>query len=222
MKKLSLVFFSLIFISGLAVSAQAITYGFDCITNNNPTNAAIGEAQLFVDVTDPGGGSVDFKFYNTGPSDSSITDIYFDITDPSNPSTLLITGISIFAQSAGVSYGLGATPPNLPGGGGITPAFDADYSADSAAPVQPNGVNPGEYVTLRAALAGGKTFNDLLTALATGISSPASSGALRLGIHVQGFEGGGSESFVHIPLPPGVLLLGSGLLGLGLVRRRRP
>ena len=51
------------------------------------------------------------------------------------------------------------------------------------------------------------------------------SGALRIGIHVQGFtidDKSSSESFVnHAPVPATVWLTGSGLVGLGLLRSRR-
>jgi len=53
------------------------TYGFYNITNNNPTNAATGEEQLFVDVAN-GNNQVTFRFRNEGPSPCSITDVYFD------------------------------------------------------------------------------------------------------------------------------------------------
>ena len=49
----------------VASAASAVTLGFSNITGNNATDAAIGEAQLSVDVTDAGGGLVDFKFNNT-------------------------------------------------------------------------------------------------------------------------------------------------------------
>jgi hypothetical protein len=58
--------------------AAAAVLGFGCITNNLPGDCLIAEAQLTVDVTDPGGGQVLFTFSNSGPDDSSITDVYFD------------------------------------------------------------------------------------------------------------------------------------------------
>ena len=59
-------------------SAHAVSMGFDNISGNNAVDAALGEAQLSVDVTDPGGNQVLFTFFNTGPAAASITDIYFD------------------------------------------------------------------------------------------------------------------------------------------------
>ena len=58
--------------------ANAALYSFYNITNNDAGDAAIGEAQLSVDVTDNGGNQVLFTFLNSGPEASSITDVYFD------------------------------------------------------------------------------------------------------------------------------------------------
>jgi hypothetical protein len=54
-------------------------------------------------------------------------------------------------------------------------------------------------------------------------------GDLRIGIHVQSFGNGGSESFVNdpglppsiVPIPAAAWLLGSGLIGLAGVARRK-
>jgi len=51
------------------ISAEAgPTYSFVNITNNDAGNAAIGQAQLFVEVDDPGDNRVVFTFTNTGPN----------------------------------------------------------------------------------------------------------------------------------------------------------
>jgi hypothetical protein len=169
----------------IAIPAQAqTTLGFYNITGNNAGDAAIGEAQLFVDVEDAGGGQVLFTFRNTGPEDSSITDVYFD-----DDNTLFDSIASIDGSGIGVDFSEGATPSNLPGGNPF--GFSADFSADSNPPTQPNGVNPGEWLEILFNLQSGQTFDDVLDAL--------SSGALRIGIHVQGFASGGSESFINEP-----------------------
>jgi hypothetical protein len=203
----------------LALSSWASAgpiYGFYNITGNNPADAATA-GQFDVEVNDAGSHRVDFTFRNAGPAASSITDVYFD------DGTLL--GIAQIFAGPGVSFSQGASPPNLPGGNTLSPAFltSAGFLSDSDPPAQPNGVNPGEWLTIRFNLlnppSGPPDYTDTLAALA--------SGELRIGIHVQGYAGGGSESFVNtavVPLPAaawmGMSLLG-GVGGVGFFRRRR-
>src|SRR5688572_29009692 len=159
-----------------AMAANAVPFAFDCISNNNTTNCATGEAQLSVDVTDAGGGATTFLFSNSGPLASSITDIYFDWLNPG----AALSGGSI-TNYTGVSFSWGASPGDLPAGNNATPDFNANIGADSDAPVSQNGVNPGEFV--------GFTF---ATSFASVLSS-LTSGDLRIGIHVQAFANDGSE-----------------------------
>ena len=73
-------------------------------------------------------------------------------------------------------------------------------------------MNPGETLGLVFALLGGSDFDDVLNALA--------GGQLLIGIHVQAFASGGSESFINvapIPVPAAFLLYGSGLALVGFV-----
>ena len=188
---------------------QAVTLSFDCITGNVAGDCTIGEAQLSVEVTDAGLGLALFTFYNSGANASSIADVYFD------DGTLL--GIaSIDNSDPGVDFATGASPPNLPGANNASPPFVAGFSADSNPPVQPSGVNPGESLGITFDLQSGGTFADVLAELANG--------ELRIGIHVQGYATGGSESFVNnpVPVPAAVWLFGPGLLGLvGVARRKR-
>lgn len=202
-----------------AVPLQAVTLTFTSITNNIAVDAAIGEAQLTVEVTDEGS-KVLFTFINAGPLASSITDVYFD--DGS-----LLELASIDNSDPGVSFSQPATPGELPSANTASPPFETtmDFSADSDSPMlQQNGVNPGESLGIRFNLVGGQTFADVLADLADG--------TLRVGIHVQGydrvegFEEEGSESFVTVngvpngpvngvPEPATIFLLGMGLLGVG-------
>jgi len=173
-------------------SAHATTeqwYSFDIsCSNTNPANVATGAAQLFVRVSEgPGANQATFRFVNTGPSASSITDIYFD--DGS-----LLGIASITDSGAGVDFSQFASPPNLPAGHDCTPDFDvtAGFLADSNPPTQPNGVNAStEYLDITFSLQGGQTFDDVIAELSTG--------ALRIGVHVQAFGDGGSESFINSP-----------------------
>jgi MYXO-CTERM domain-containing protein len=196
----------------IAVTASAHAsniYGFVPVTNNVVADANAGVAQLTMDVSaGPGLNQVSFTFNNAGPAAMSITDVYFD------DGTLL--GIASIFNGTGVSFSPGTTPPNLPGGNLLTPAFQttSGFSADSNPPIQPNGVNPGETLTIVFDLLSGQTFADTIAAL------NSTGDHLRVGLHVQGFAGGGSEGFVNqVPAPGAFGLLGLG--GLVALRRRR-
>jgi hypothetical protein len=197
----------------LATSVSAApTYTFQNITNNNATNAATGESQLSVELVDLGGNSVEFLFLNSGPLASSITDIYFD-----NGNLGTLSGPIGFTDALGtVSFAAGAAPGNLPGGNDVDFDTTSGLSVDSDAPVQPNGINPGEQLGLT--LSG--DYTDVVNQIAAG--------NLRIGIHVQGFANGGSESFVNnppttsvVPAPGSILLSGIGISIVGLLRNRK-
>ena len=116
-------------------------------------------------------------------------------------------------NGSGVSFSWGASPANLPGSQGLNPVFTANLAADSNAPTQPNGVNPGEQVTFR-----------FLTGYA-GAASDLYAGNLRVGVHAQGFANGGSESLVSlaapVPEPGNIAMMLAGLAFVGVVVRRR-
>jgi hypothetical protein len=177
-----------------------VSFSYSC-TNNNAADVAGSLGQFSVVLTDLGntgtGGapSASFKFYNIGDYQSSITDIYFDDG--------VLLGIADVINGPGVSFSEGASPGDLPGRNECDPPFETtvDFLADSDPPVQPNGVNntpAGEYVEIIFDLDNPQdpdsnpTWDDLIAQL--------SDGTLRIGIHVQGYASGGSESFVTGPM----------------------
>ncbi len=218
MKKLfrAMAFAAAALLASASGADAAVSYSFTGVSNNSPTSTAIGEANLSMMVSDNGGGYVRFDFYNSGPEASSITDVYFD--DAVDPS-LFVTPISQIINSSGVSFSEGARPGNLPSGGDFTAT--RGLTADSDAPVSFNGVNPGETLGLILQLDNGNNFNDVLTAL--------SDSTLRVGIHVQAFSNGQSESFINnpggsppaVPEPSSLAIIGLGALFAGRRLRQR-
>jgi hypothetical protein len=204
-----------------AYAAPAVL-NFYGITSNDPTGNAVadGVANLRAEVSDIGGDSVRFKFTNNS-NYSSLTDVYF-----ADGALLGISGIS---SSSGVSYtGGSAAPPDLPGGNSVSPAFQTTvgFLADADSPPPKNGVQTGEWLVIDFLLKSGKTFADVLAALALPGSIPTDATPwLRVGLHVQSFTGGFSESFINSPIPEpetyAMLLAGLGLVGFAARRRKQ-
>jgi hypothetical protein len=206
--------------AGGASAEMAYCYQFRSITNNSAVDSATGQHQLRMFVspagqTPTGSNLVDFRFENIGPDPCAITDIYF------YDGWLL--GIWQIDSSAGVTFDDNAKPEWLAGyrGGDPSQVFSNLFSADSNSAVQLNGVNPGEWLNIRFELKGPATIANVISDLA---KPPRDFYRLVVGLHVQGFADGGSESFVHdqagavvVPVPPaiwgGVGLMG--VLGLG-------
>jgi hypothetical protein len=184
--------------------AGGLTLGFACVTRNLAGDCAVGEAQLGVAISEPSPGVILFQFANAGPTPSSITDVYFD----NGP----LAALSLILDTPGsVEFSPFASPPNLPGASALSPSFETahGFSADSDAPARSMGVNPGESLGILFPLQPGKGFAELGASLGDG--------TLRIGVHVQGFSGGGSESFVNLPPPLWPVPEPLGLTGFALL-----
>jgi hypothetical protein len=227
---------SLLSLSASIAKADSVVMGFDNISANRVADATTGEAQLSVTMTDLGFNvargkhQVEFRFANSGPNASSITDVYFD------DGTLF--GIaSITDSGSGVSFSQGASPGDLPSGNSLDPDFETSqgFLADSDPAAQPNGVNPGEWLAIVFDLLPAKNFQSVKGALLN--PDPSQGDSLRIGIHVQGFARGGSETFVNtppdddtgtpsaVPEPSSLALLSIAtlaMMGYPLRRRRKP
>lgn len=193
-----------------AAQAHAVSFNLLCTTPESPGDCAIIETQLSLEVTDPGGGQVQFVLANAGPDASSVARIYFD-DDNGRLGTLAS------AVGCGTSFSTrGPGPGDLPGGVN----FSADITLNAAAAPSKNGVNPGESLTILFDIASG-TFADIIDDMTDGDETSAS---LRVGTHVISLASGGSEGTQSVVIPePGTLaLLAVGCTGLALapVRRR--
>jgi hypothetical protein len=217
-----------------AQAHASTTLGFYGLTSNDPGGNAVidGEASLRVEVIDLGGNEVRFLFTNDSDF-SSLTDVYF-----ADGALLGISNIewSSFGQ---VAFSSPATPANLPAANLATPSFQvtAGFSADSDSPVAKNGVQnsdvTGEWLAIDFNLINGKTYDDVIAALAL----PVGGDWLRIGLHVQGYPCGTpgctgtySESFLnnaYVSSAPemqsyALILAGIGLIALATRGRKRP
>lgn len=200
-------------VAGGASAGGAFTsYSFTGVTNNNAANTAAGEAQFELQVSQTGGNSALFTFYNFGPADSVMSELYWD-----DDAGVLQAMTDIFDTDPGVDYeslGSGVSPGNLPGGNTIS--FDADFATEPNNPQPHNGIGVGESLGVAFSLTA--SYQDVLDAIAAG--------ELRIGVHAQSFANGGSESFVTggdtttgVPTPSAAAL-GLAML-VGASRRRR-
>ena len=187
----------------LSTTVLATTYNFIGV-NANEVNVS---NQLSLDVTQIGN-SVDFKFINASSGVNVFMGaIYFDFLNAN-----LFTSLNQTASVGTVSFtGITPSTQNFPEGNAIN--FSTDAFGDRNGGSE-NGISIGENLVLTALLSPGADINSLMQA-----------GGLRVGLHVQGYRSGGSDSYVTtpnaVPLPAAGWLFGSALLGfIGLSRRQ--
>ena len=201
MKK-NILFLIFLFFLCSTVSALAIPFSFtDIPSDDNPGLDLSGNFSGDVSVS---GSQVKFTLFNNGPDISTIAAVYFEY----NPDNLLMNGaFSAVDSSSGVTFEM-LDNLNLPQGNNIS--FDADFAQNAGSPAPDNGINIYEYGSF---LFDGD-FNAVLLAM--------NDGSLRIGMHVINI-GDLSDSYVSkpIPEPASILLLGIGLLGFGIVTRKK-
>jgi hypothetical protein len=193
-------------------AARGEWYSFSAITSNDPAGFApsAGETQLYLGISPLSDGQASFVFTNTGPAQSSVSQIYFDFAPA------LHLGLEAINNGPGVDFEVPhRDQENLPGGKTLENRFlsDLGISADNPAPF--NGINPDEGLELRMSYNGAYDLFDAIE-----------NEELRIGLHVQSFAGGYSESFVNtrahldtIPEPGTLSILLAGGFVLRWIRR---
>lgn len=181
--------------------AFSYTYPIDVFTNNG-TYAESDELSLSVQASNRGTSPniIDFTITNQSTISSSIAAIYFDFDDALSFNEL--------TNGAGVTYRVGAKPPELPSGHTLEPIFDSEYSFGSNSPKSSRGINPGEQVLISFDLYGSAT--DLIDNMNAGL--------FRIGAHIIALPDGSSETAATIPEPATIAILGLGAL---LIRKKR-
>jgi hypothetical protein len=142
-----------------------------------------------MNVTLLGTGQISLVFTNSGPEESVISRRYFDFVPELNLSLMAING------GNGVEFQTSpVNPRNLPAGHSITNIFNSELGVASKNPSPHYGINPYDSVELIM------TYDDTYDFLGA-----LGNEDLRIGLHVQSFEGGYSESFVNVVPEPGTL-----------------
>jgi hypothetical protein len=160
------------------ISAQALTYDFTWYSGASQTWVYEAGPKLLVDVYEDLStpeNDVFFRFRNGIDTDlgylSSIVELEID-TGTVAPN--MFAGVSIWDHSTGVNFNM-YTPcsPTTLLCGSTRIAWSGDYASGGLANSGPKsaGVNPDEYLTLRAMLGDGFGFSDVGDALSVGMSS---------------------------------------------------
>jgi PEP-CTERM motif-containing protein len=194
MKKKLLVIAAMGLLAG-PLAANALPMDFGCISGSS-ADCAAATSSLSWDWN-----GLDFTIANSGGG--YVSEVYFDLGAGMTASFLGGTG-------GNVLFYVGANPSSLPGGSSVGFVSDSSFDSDPSGLVH-NGIDAGETATFRILGATLDSFEDALAA----------------GVHVRSLVDG-SASLVTIGTPtttvaePGTLaLFGLGMLGIGVLRRRR-
>jgi hypothetical protein len=185
-----------------AGQARAVSFEVGCITGNNATDCAIGEAQLGIDVT-IAGTVASFEFTNIGSDPVRVTDVYF-----SDPTSFFDPATAVLGAVGNVAFTSPAAPTNW---GALGFAVDYSWGATGV-----RGIDRGESLTITMQLASGVSLTeaDLVTAI-------FQTGDFNIGIKAGAFASSGSEGFRPVPEPRATLLFAAGLLLIATALRSR-
>lgn len=213
--------------AGFGSTSNIRFFGWNAVTSNAP---ALHDYLDFGMVMYDFGGQLRFGFVNWTAEDtngnqvnSSITDIYVDDSGASGSFQFSASPYNLW-ESSGPDFATGEVNPTSVSGLGNTWTNNPSLSAQSTAPIAPNGIQPiPEWVVLGYDYLGGSTFESVYDSFV--------GGDIRFAMHVQGLGLGTntsqSDSFIWTPLDPGAPPQGPGPLdnvvplpgvaGLGLV-----
>ena len=193
----------------MVVTVWADEFGFGSVTTN-ALNREVIAGQLFMDVNKLDDTTSSIIFTNTGPSPSSISEIYFG----SKLTTLDLNIESANSWSPGVLFDIsGAHPANPPGSEEFSNWWSVTItSAGANAPPSKKGINPHEFLEMELSYDSTSTLSELIQ-----------SGEVQVALHVISI-GEYSDTFVNgtslIPEPASLILMGSAGCVIGFVRRR--
>lgn len=198
-------------------SAYTVTI-FDYDANNNAL--ASNQVRARFAVANGGVGQISNVYTQDGT--------YFDALSASN-----------LTASSGVSFAVGATPSNLPGGNSVSPNFVATQNL-SASDTGNNStaIGANEWLDITFTLINNNTYSSIIGAI-TGDQPNSNGDFLRFGIQVQNAVGGNSAEYINgktgtvlpppsdqnpVPAPPTAILALLGLPGFAAAawaRRRK-